>query len=101
MRCLECQDEYGLMVEVFKYASGAVLKLVLTMFNNILQKGAVDPSWHDMLFVMLPKKKNKETGANPETGDPSPSCGQRIRYSQSWYTKSSEGTLTQNSRQTK
>ena len=64
MCCRKCQDEYGLVVEMFKCASDTVLRLVLTMFNNILRTGTVDPTWHDTLFVMLPKKGDRSKPGN-------------------------------------
>ena len=57
-------DTYGITLEMVKLGSPMLHTVLLDMFNDMLLRGYLDPSWHNTIFQMLPKSGDLKDPSN-------------------------------------
>ena len=57
-------DTFGITLEMIKLGSPLLHTLLVDMFNDMLLRGYLDPSWHNTIFQMLPKSGDLKDPSN-------------------------------------
>jgi len=55
MANMKCANSDGIVVEMIKYSSDIIKKIILDEFNMALQSGIFQENWHHTIFQILPK----------------------------------------------
>ena len=51
-----CADCFNISIEMIKYGTSRLHCILLSLINDLIDKGAVDSNWKEIIFSMVPKQ---------------------------------------------
>ena len=59
-----CADYFRISIEVMKYGTSRLHCILLSLINDLIDKGAVDIHWKEIIFSMVPKQGDLSLPSN-------------------------------------